>query len=466
MKTLIRLIIAAFVVMGLAACDSEDNKKSVDVKSSEARAIAKEAYIYAYTMIEGYKTLYQQAVDTSFPGYIGGFNRFRHYSRVATPADKDIVSPNNDTPYSWAWLDLRREPIVLQVPAVDKDRYNVFQWFDLYTHNFAYVGVRTTGYKAGNYLFAGPNWKGDVPAGITKVFRSETDIIGTLTRTSVDGEDDIPNLRAIQHHYVFKPLSEFAGQKPPAPVPVIEFPKWDDKRAYSAEFIGYFNFLLQFCQPLSPSEAKMMQRFAQIGIAPGRPFNSAKLDKQLLAEIEEGAKEGLKAIQEYAEKQTSSGHLFGTRESLGKEYLMNRAAGAMLGIYANSLEEAFYAAWQVDAEGKPLTAKIDRFVLKFPAGQLPPVNLFWSLTMYSVPDRFLVENSINRYSIGDLVDGLKTDADGSLTIYIQKDSPGADKESNWLPAPDGPFFIAGRMYGPKEPIISGKWKVPAIEMVK
>ena len=145
---------------------------------------------------------------------------------------------------------------------------------------------------------------------------------------------------------------------------------------------------------------------------------------------------------------------------------MQRDGGALLGIYGNTKEEAYYAAWQVDAEGKPFTAKTDRFVLKFPAGQLPPVKLFWSLTMYSIPDRFLVANPINRYSIGSKTAGLKTDADGSLTIYVQAESPGADKESNWLPAPAGLFYPVMRMYGPEQRIISGEWKVPALEKVK
>jgi hypothetical protein len=432
----------------------------------EARTIAKEAFIYAYAPIQGYQTLYNQTQNATFPGYVGGFGRYRHYARVATPADKDIVSPNNDTPYSWAWLDLRREPVVLKVPAVPKDRYNVFQWFDLYTHNFAYAGVRATGFEAGNYLFAGPNWKGEVPPGIAQVFRSETDIIGTLTRTSIDGEADVPNVRALQQQYVLMPLSEFAGQQPPPPARAIEFPLWDEKQALSAGFIGYLNFLLQFCQPIHPSETALMARFAKIGIGAGKAFEPAKLDPALLKAIEQGAQDGLAAIKEFAAKQTSATTLFGTREFLTDNIYMRRAAGAMVGIYANSVEEAIYPAYQLDGDGKPLTAKSDRYVLRFPPGELPPVKFFWSLTMYSVPDRFLVANPINRYSIGNLTAGLKPDADGGLTLYIQAQSPGADKESNWLPAPAGPLFMAIRMYGPEQRILAGDWKEPALKRVE
>jgi hypothetical protein len=169
---------------------------------SEAKEIASEAYLYAYPMLYNYKTLFQQAIDPSFPGFIGGFNRFRHYSRGFTPADKDIVTPSNDTPYSWAWLDLRTEPMVVSVPA-SPDRYYVLQWFDLYTHNFAYIGSRATGTEAGDYLFAGPGWSGETPPGVKKVFRAETQIVGTLTRTSWTGPEDRDGLVAMQRQTGF-----------------------------------------------------------------------------------------------------------------------------------------------------------------------------------------------------------------------------------------------------------------------
>jgi hypothetical protein len=168
---------------------------------TEAREIASEAFLYAYPMLYNYKTLFQQAVDPSFPGFIVRFNRFRHYSRGFTPADKDIVTPSNDTPYSWAWLDLRAEPMVVSVPA-SSDRYYVLQWFDLYTHNFAYIGSRATGTEAGDYLFAGPGWRGETPSGIKKVFNAETEIVGTLTRTSWTGPEDHDGLVAMQRQYI------------------------------------------------------------------------------------------------------------------------------------------------------------------------------------------------------------------------------------------------------------------------
>ena len=428
------------------------------VSADEAKKIATEAYLYAYPMLYNYKTLFQQAADPSFPGYVGGFNRFRHYSRGFTPADKDIVTPSNDTPYSWAWLDLRTEPMVVSVPA-SPDRYYVQQWFDLYTHNFAYIGSRATGTAAGHYLFVGPDWKGETPVGITKVLRSETEIIGTLTRTSWSGTADRDGLVAMQRQYRIRPLSEFTGGKPPQPAPTFQFPAWDEARANSIGFIDYLNFLLRFA-PAVDSEKATMERFAKIGIGPGRAFDPATVDPTTRAAIEAGIKEGSAKLQAELAKTTSSVDLFGTRAFLGQDYVMRRAVGAAIGIYGNSKEEAYYTAYNVDANKQPLDGG-KRYVLRFSKDQVPPVKFFWSMTMYDLPDRLLVDNPIQRYAIGSRTQGLKTNADGSVDIYLQATSPGGDKESNWLPTPkQGPFFMVLRMYGPEGKLAAGEWQAP------
>ncbi len=431
---------------------------------AEARAIAKEAWLYAYAPLQGYQTLWNQTQNKAFPGYVGGFDRFRHYSRSATPADKDIVTPNNDTPYSWAWLDLRTEPIVQSLPAVPAPRYYVNQWFDLYTHNFAYTGVRSTGRGAGTYLFAGPRWKGTVPKGITRVFRAETDFVGTLTRTQLNGPDDIPVLKAIQGQYVLTPLSRFTGQPAPPAAPAVAWPAWDASKAEGIGFITYLNALLPF-MPAVPSERAMRARFARIGIGPGLPFDPARLDPKLRTALEEGVAEASQELKAKAQQQTSSQGFFGSRQQLGSDYLTFRSMGAMLGIYGNSSEEAFYATQQAGPDGNVLDGR-RRWVLRFEPGQLPPVTEFWSVTMYTLPERLLVENPIQRYSIGDRTSGLKLGTDGSLEIYIQSENPGADKVSNWLPAPAGPFFFVARLYGPKDPVLKGTWKLPRLTEIK
>ena len=427
---------------------------------AEARAIAEEAWLYAYAPLQGYQTFWNQTQNKAFPGYVGGFNRFRHYSRSATPDDKDIVTPNNDTPYSWAWLDLRAEPIVLKLPEVKAPRYYVNQWFDLYTHNFAYTGVRATGRGAGTYLFAGPNWQGTVPKGITKVFRAETDFVGTLTRTQLNGPDDIPALQALQANYQLIPLSRFTGSPPPKPAPPVNWPAWDATKAEGIGFIGYLNALLPF-MPTVPSERAMMARFARIGIGPGRPFDPARLDPAIRTAISEGVATAATNLRTKALAQRSSKGFFGTREELGSDYLTYRAMGAMLGIYGNSSAEALYASQQTGPDGKVLDGR-RRWVLRFPAGQLPPVSEFWSITMYTLPERLLVPNPLQRYSIGNRTPGLRLGADGSLEIYLQSENPGPDKVANWLPAPAGPFFFVARLYGPSAAALSGRWSMPAL----
>ena len=254
-----------------------------NVSPTEAQAIAKDAYVYSYAMMESYQTWRAQAVDKDAPGYVGGFNVYRHYSEPFTPDNKDIVTPNNDTPYSWAWLDLRAEPMVVSVPAVPKDRYYVMQWIDLFTQNFAYIGVRSTGFGAASYMIAGPKWKGKKPAGIREVFKAETDIVGTLTRTALQGPEDVPNVRALQAQYKLQPLSAFLKQPAPPAAPTIDFPPYDKAKARSHDFIGYLNFLLQFAEPPHPSEVAIRKRFEKIGIGPGKPWDASKVDPATLA---------------------------------------------------------------------------------------------------------------------------------------------------------------------------------------
>jgi hypothetical protein len=404
--------------------------------------------------------MYNQTQNKSFGGFVGGFNQFRHYARSSTPADTDIVTPNNDTPYSWAWLDLRAEPIVLSLPAVPAPRYYVNQWFDLYTHNFAYTGVRSTGREAGNYLFVGPRWKGEVPAGITKVFVAETEFIGTLTRTQLLGSDDLATMQSVQAAYILTPLSKFIGTTLSPTAPLIEWPMWETEKAEGIEFISYLNALLPF-MPTVVSEKDMMASFSRIGIAPGMPFDINKLSPEIIAAINTGIAEAKIFLKEGAVQQKDSRTLFGIRQELGKDYITKRNYGAMLGIYGNTKEEAVYASQQTDTDGKLLDGNRN-WILRFEPGQLPPVTEFWSITMYNLPERFLVDNPLNRYSIGDRTAGLKKRADGSLEIYMQAENPGPDKESNWLPAPKGPFFFVGRFYGPKKEALDGQWTLPPL----
>lgn len=426
------------------------------VTPDEARDIARQAYIYGYAPIANYGTWYKQAVDAKAPEYVGGFNVFRNYSQPFTAANHDIVTPNNDTPYSWAWLDLRAEPIVISVPKVPDGRYYVLQLIDAFTHNFAYIGSRTTGNDAGHYLVVGPKWNGTVPDGITKVFHSETDIVGILGRTAMNGPEDADTVKAIQAGYGLQPLSAFAKTAAPPAAASLTFPPFDKAKAEGVDFGTYLNFLLQFAQPPHPSETALLQSFAEIGIAPGQPWTAGGDDVALKTAIAEGVADGQKALAATVDKTTGSNGLFGTRDFLKNDY-MKRATGAAMGLFGNSIEEAWYGGYVGD--GRTLGQ------IHFAAAELPPAKFFWSLTLYTMPDRFLFDNPLNRYSIGDRTKGLVFGDDGSLTIYVGHESPGKDKEANWLPAPEGKFSLAARIYGPSADAIAGKWQLPKLEPV-
>jgi hypothetical protein len=430
------------------------------ITPDEVRAITAEAYIYAYPMIDNYRTMVNQAIDPEASEYIGGFNVRKNYSEPFTPENHDVVTPNNDTPYTWARLDLRADPMVISVPAVGHDRYYVLQWIDLYTYIIGYIGVRTTGFGAGSYLIAGPSWDGETPEGITGVLRSETEFATLLGRTLLEGPDDVPTLAAIQSQYRLEALSQFLAQIPPPAAPEVDWLPWDEAALTTRTFLPYLNFLMQFCQPTHPSETELMARFARIGIAPGAAFDVDKLDPQMQKAIDAGVADGIAKLDAALATTTTSNGLFGSREELGNDYL-KRAAGANKGLYGNAVEEAWYGGWETGSDNKPLDGN-RHYRLSFPAEALPPAQFFWSATMYSLPDRLLVANPINRYSIGDRTPGLQYGEDGSLTIEIGSEPPDADRQSNWLPAPDGPFTVVIRIYGPKPELLDGSWQLPPL----
>ena len=436
---------------------SQAQSTAITATPEEAQGIAKDAFIYAYPMLFNYKTLYQQTQDKDSRAYVGGFGKFRNYSRPYGPENKEIVTPNNDTPYSWAWLDLRREPWVLSVPKIPDERYYVFQWIDLFTYNFAYVGSRTTGNGVGHYMFAGPGWNGQTPPGIDKVFKSETDLIVTLGRTALDGPSDVRHVIAIQDQYKLTPLSAFEHTAPPPEVESVRFPVWDEARATSVDFISYLNFLLQFTQPTNPSETELMQRFAKIGIAPGKPFDASRLDPAMRDALARGVSDAKQSLAAAEKSTTSSFGIFGSRDDLKNDY-MTRAVAAAMGIYGNTKEEAVYVGYRVDAENHPLVGK-QPYVLHFDKKDLPPARFFWSMTLYDLPARHLVANPLKRYSIGDRTKGLKYGSDGSLDLYVQHESPGHVRESNWLPAPEGPYDLIIRIYGPSPSVFDGTWQL-------
>jgi hypothetical protein len=468
MKMLRAVVIAfAITLTGTIFCIAQDST----AEKADYGQIAEEAYIYAFPMIMNYGTMYEYFIDTESPEYKTEFNKIYNTARVYTPEDTTVVTPNSDTPYSFVGMDLRAEPMVLCVPEVEKGRYYSIQLVDMYTFNYGYIGSRTTGNGAGCYMVTGPSWKGETPEGIAKVFPSKTEFSLAIYRTQLFDPEDIENVKKIQAEYKAETLSSFLKQPAPPAPPDIDFPKFSKEEAFETDPFDYLNFLLQFC-PDVPEEKELRARFAEIGIAAGKPFDASTLSSEEKESLALGIKSGHEKI---TKRITTLGEdvngwrvasVFGDRAFYNGDWLL-RAAAAMAGIYGNDEVEAMYPLLATDSDGnKPDTGK-NNYTLTFPAGQLPPVNAFWSVTMYDGETQLLISNPIERYLINSpMLPGLKKNPDGSLTIYIQKDSPGKDKEPNWLPAPDGTAYIAMRLYWPKEPALDGTWEPPAVERTK
>ena len=444
------------------------SQPSSTLTPEEARAIAKEAYIYGFPLVDNYRIQYSYFVDKNNKEYKAAWNQLYNNARVYTPDDKAIQTPNSDTPYSYVGADLRAEPIVFTVPAVEEHRYYSLQFIDMYTFNFAYLGSRATGNEAGSYLLAGPGWKGEKPAGVKDVIRSETEFAFVLYRTQLFNATDIENVKKIQAGYKVQSLSSFLD-KPPVPTPPVDFskPLTAEQQRTSPEFFNILNFVLRFC-PTHPAEKELMKRFATIGVGAGITIDFQSLAPEMLQAFTSGIADAWTSFKEFKEAQIDTGKKssadgFGTREKLNGRYL-DRMSSAVLGIYGNSKEEAIYPAYFIDSNGKQPNGLSNRYTLRFAPGQLPPVNAFWSLTLYELPSSLLSANALNRYLINSpMLPDLKKDADDGITLYIQHESPGKDKELNWLPAPAGPFFCVLRLYWPKPEALTGVWKPPLLE---
>jgi hypothetical protein len=467
----IGVVVIVVVIGGCGAVPDES------ITPEEAKAIAKEAYIYGFPIVMGYKTIYNYVVDKKNPEYKGPFNKLSCEARLFTPEDKAIVTPNADTPYCMFWMDLRAEPQVLTVPEMEPERFYHFQLIDLYTHNFAYVGTLTTGNGAGKYLIAGPDWDGETPEGIRDVIRTETDFILNVTRTQLFGPDDLAKVEQIQGGYGLQPLSAFLGTEAPAAALNPDFPEWVEGSQFDERLFGYLDFMLTLLEKPHVEEEPLWDRLARLGLGPENTLDLAAVPAEIQEALEAGVKAGFgeieQLIKEAGDDPLASAKIFGTREFLqksGKEnyghenHHLIRAAAAYIGLYGNSAAEAIYPSYLADSDGQPYDASANRYTLTFEKGKLPPVTAFWSLTMYDGKTQLFVRNPLERYLLNsNMIDQFRTEADGSLILRIAKESPGADLESNWLPAPDGPFYMVLRLYGPETEALEGKWTPPVLQ---
>ncbi len=442
---------------------------------------AARAYVYGFPLVDLYRIEAAYFFFPRSPAFKAPVNTLYNTPNVYTPADTTVQTPNSDTPYSFVMFDLRAQPYVLTLPPIARNRYYSVQLVDQYTFNFAYLGSRTTGNGGGRYLIAGPAWHGATPKGVDKVVHAETDFVLALIRTQLFGPADLPNVHKIQAEYKIASLSAFTQSAAPPAAPAIHWmlplsskapaPEGLGVKAWlvsalmppertSPKFFSALSFVLQFC-PVVPSEVALRNQFATIGISPGRFRAPDGVTQRNLAA---GMAQGQAQIDAARAKATSARDLFGTRASMGNNYL-NRAVGAQLGILGNTAAEAVYLNYTNDALGNPLTGKRN-YIVRFGPGQLPPVNAFWSITMYDLPQQLLVANPIDRYLINSpMLPTLRRDPDGGVTLYVQHASPGANRQSNWLPSPSGDFFAVLRAYWPKPAIVDGTWKLPPMKPV-
>jgi hypothetical protein len=471
---------AATLMVGCSKNDSIGQAERGDLSKgvpapgiAETKAIAEEGFIYGLPMVMNYAVMYDYAVDRNSGQFKAPFNEIHNEARVFTYRDTAVVTPNSDTPYSIMFMDLRAEPLVLSVPPVDKSRYYSVMLCDGNTFNYGYIGSRATGSEAGDYLVVGPDWKGEAPAGIKKVFRSSTQLSLAAYRTQLFNQADMPNVVKVQAGYKVQPLSSYIQQPAAPPAPTINFPKID-KEMVQTNFFDYLDFALQY-SPAAPEEQAIRAKLGSIGVGPGKTFDfkdlSAEHKAAVLPAMKEGADKIAKAIASTGKN--INGWLVGGLAGGDRAYFhgdwLKRAAVAKAGIYANDPVEAMYPLTRTDRTGETLDGSKHNYTLTFTKDQFPPVNAFWSVTMYDGKTQLLIENPINRYLINSpMLPGMKKNPDGSVTLYIQNKSPGKDKESNWLPAPDGPIYMVMRLYWPKEkppsilPPGDGTWNPPGV----
>jgi len=425
------------------------------------RPLAQQAFLYAYPMVKNYLTLYQYAVEKGGSQYKGPFNTLNNVARVYTPADTAIVTPNSDTPYSFMVMDLRTEPLVVTLPAIEAKRYYSMQLVDLYTQNVAYLGTRVDGNGGGDFLIAGPGWRGTAPAGIRRVIRMTTDLGLGLIRTQLFEPGDIGRVGEIQAEYKVRPLSAFAGTAIPAVAPAVDWLPISDE-IIAERFWTIAIFLLRFAPP-QPWESEMRESFGALGLKAGAAWPPQDLPAAIVAMMNDVVRAGTADLRRRVVTLTSSKGLFGSPEEMRGKYL-ERSLGALGGIYGNSAEEALYPIYGVDAQGNVLDPTKHNYALRFTEATLPPVDGFWSITMYNGDTQLLVDNALKRYLINSpMLPDLKRNEKGEIVLYLQRKSPGPELESNWLPAPDARMAVVMRLYLPRPEVLDGRWTSPVIE---
>lgn len=475
---IVDMVLIAIAAAALSGCAAKTGGPigaiENDVKAREAKDTAIDAYVFGYPLVTMEMTRRVMTNVTTPEGSrapMGQFVRMRSYPSAAY---RDVTAPNADTLYTTTWLDVSKEPWVLSIPDM-KGRYFLFPMLDGWTDVFQVPGKRTTGTGAQTYAITGPDWHGTLPAGVTE-YKSPTGIVWILGRIYCTGTpQDYADVHALQDKVSVMPLSAFGKSFTP-PAGGVD-PKVDMKTAVrdqvdALDGVAFFTLLAQLMKtnPPAAADAPMVTKLASIGIVPGQDFDASKLEPAVMQGIQAAPKPAQEKIMGWmkdgivhGDNKLEDGWLYTIKTGLYGTNYIQRAFITAIGLGANRPQDAVYPT----SEGQDVLAKYDgasKYVMHFEKGQLPPVNGFWSLTMYD-KDYFFVANPLNRYTLSQR-NKLKTNRDGSVDLYIQHESPGTAKESNWLPAPADRFILMMRLYWPKEnppSILDGTWKVPRVE---
>jgi len=457
-----------------AKLEAEAKAVEVAAKEAEARAIAIESYVYAYPLVTMEMT---RRIMTNIEAPQGSRAPMGHFVRMRSYPDasyRDVTAPNADTLYTTTWIDVSKEPWILSLPDM-KDRYSLFPMLDGWTNVFQVPGKRTTGTKAQTYAITGPGWSGELPAGVTE-YKAPTGLVWILGRIYSTGTpEDYKAVHTLQDKISIVPLSAYGKPyTPPAGTvdPAIDMKTAVREQVNALDATAYFKLFAELLKtnPAAADDAPMLAKLSKIGIVPGQDFDVAKLDPAVAKGLAGAPKPAQDLIMDWmkagivaGDMKLENGWLFTTKTGLYGTNYVQRALITAIGLGANRPEDAVYPT----STGPDVAAKYSgekKYVLHFEKGQLPPVSGFWSLTMYDA-DYFFVDNKLNRYTLSQR-NKLKANADGSVDLYIQNESPGKDKEANWLPAPKGDFVLMMRLYWPKEQapsILDGSWKVPEVK---
>ena len=440
------------------------------ITEQQAYEIGVEGYVYFYPLI--LMDVTRRVMTNVPPGVKGGFgpaNTFAHMRAFPDANFREVVRPNFDTLYSIAWIDMTMEPQIISVPDTD-GRYYLLPMIDMWTDVFAVPGKRTSGTGAGHFAIVPPGWNGTLPDGVQRI-AAPTAYAWIIGRTQTNGKADYAAVAQVQDGYKVTALSQWG--KAPQSAPFKADPTVDMKidpmtQVNTMPATTYFAYAAELMKVHAPhiTDWSILARLARIGIVPGQSFDLGRAESEVKTALERAVTDGLKLMQTKAQSMApvvNGWQILTDTIGVYGNYYLKRAIVALIGLGANQPEDAIYPLCVHDAEGKRLDGKFN-YVMHFGRDELPPVNAFWSVTMYDA-EGFPSANELDRFAIGDR-DALKYNADGSLDLYLQHASPGAEKVSNWLPAPKCLLGVTMRLYAPKAQVSDGRWNPPAIKKVE